>query len=190
MFNKLVERHYPDVSVGNSVAVVLKHKRAALGTLAVGDSAGSNVRKLYVVVNNDTVLNNGHSAVLCDLAVLVKLGSTEDDVVGLPLKSGKTSIEKRGMHLVDTGAVVVTGLLDTVGVKNLNLVAAVYVYTAVTLTLTGSLRHIGNSELYVNMCITELVVGNDVAVTNGEDTVLNLPVGNNTGTAGGPVVEI
>ena len=102
-----VERHYPNVSEGNGVAVILKHQRTACGTAITGYSAGSYARQNDVVVNNDAVVDQGHSAVLFDLAVLIETGSTEDDVIGLPLKSRLAGICKRSVDAVNTGAVVV-----------------------------------------------------------------------------------
>ena len=170
--------------------MILKHERTASNSFVIGDTAGSNVRKLNVVVNYDTVLNNGNSAVLANLVVLVEAGSTENDVVGLPLKRRKTSVAKRSMHLVDTGAVVILRAFDTVGVKNLTLVAAVDVNAAVASALTGSFRHIRNSEFNVNVSIAKLIVGDNIAVTNGKNTVFYLPVRLLAGAAGGPLIKI
>lgn len=148
------------------------------------------MRKLNVVVNYDTVLDNSKSAVLANLVTFVETGSAEDDVVCLPLKRRKAGIAKRSMYLVDTGAIVVLRILNTVGVKNLTLVATVDVNTAVTSALTGSFRHIGDSELNVNVSIAVLIVRDNVAVTNGENAVFYFPVGLFSGTASGPLIKI
>ena len=189
IFN-LVKIHNPDVSVRNSVTVILKHKRTASNSLVIGDTAGSNVRKLNVIVNYDTVLDNGNSAVLANFVALVEARSTENYIVCLPLKGRKTSVAKRSMYLINTGTIVVLRILYAVGVKNLALIAAVDVNAAVASALTGSFRHIGDSELNVNVSITKLIVGDNIAVTNGEDTVFHLPVGFLAGATGGPLIKI
>lgn len=170
--------------------MILKHKRTASNSLVVGDTARSNVRKLNVVVNYDTVLNNGKSAVLANLVALVKAGSTENDIVCLPLKGRKTSVAKRSMYLINTGTVVVLRILYAVRVKNLTFVAAVNVNTAVTSALTGSFRHIGDSEFNVDVSIAVLVVRDDVTVTNGENAVFYFPVGFLAGAASGPLIKV
>ena len=105
--------------------MILKHKRTLCDTAVFGDSAGSNARKNEVVMYNDSVLKKRNASVLSYLAVLIKAGSSEDNVVGLPLLGGKACIAKRSLNAVDTGAIVVVRIFDAVGIENLDLVAAV-----------------------------------------------------------------
>ena len=78
---------------------------------------------------------------------------------------------------VDTGAIIVARILDAVGIENLDLIAAVNINAAVALCLTGAVGHIGDSELDVDVSIGELIIGNDILVPYGRNSVLNFPIG-------------
>ena len=61
---------------------------------------------------------------------------------------------------------------------------------AVALCLTGAVGHIGDSELDVNVSVGELIIRNDILVTYGRNSVLNLPVGGVARPAGLPSGKI
>src|SRR5581483_547889 len=77
----------PDISVRDWIAVVLQLERT--GRSFRGQSAGSYVRQLHVVVNDYAIVSDRHAGVLHFLVSLVEAGGRKLDVVRLPRKRRK-----------------------------------------------------------------------------------------------------
>ena len=175
-FGEKLQSFNPNVAVGYGVAVILKEKGTFCYSI-IGYTAGSGLVEHDVVLNADTVLNDGGSCTLGSFALFVEARSAEVNVVGLPFESRLAGIYTGGILAVDTAAVIGLGVFNAIGVQNLELVATVDVNAAVALCLTGAVGHIGFLPLNVDVSVAVLNGRNNIftafaVVVNGHCSVV------------------
>lgn len=135
-FSAGVSRHDPDVAIPNRVPMILQIDRAGLGPFLHG-VGGGRVIQFQIVVNFDTVVQDGHASMLHFLPGIVIRGGSVVDVVGLPGQRWEAHIHGRGTDGVNASALVVFSL-ESERIQNLSFVASLHVATAVASPLSTS----------------------------------------------------
>ena len=113
----------------------------------------------------------------------------ERHVVGLPLKRRLAGVHRRDDLLVDRAAIVVLEL-ELVRIENLELVVARQEDAAVASSLASLLRHVGHVEFEMELKVAESLAGHDIAVADGECSLLDRPVGGGFSIQLDPTVEV
>ncbi len=123
----------PDVSVPDRVPVVLKGEGASAFTSGISMVLQPRCRteRLHVVLDEDTVVENGEASRLIDLPFLGELRCPKDDVVGLPFPRFATDIDEWRKLTIDGSRLAVGIGLVLVGIENLNFKQALQKNSAV-----------------------------------------------------------
>ena len=99
----------PDVAESHGVAVVLKLDRAAASVLLIRDPPQpvSFAQDLFVVLNHNAVVNDGHPRRLEQRSVTCKPRAAKRDVITLPLAGWSRCVQQRRILPVNRGGLAV-----------------------------------------------------------------------------------
>lgn len=86
--------------------MVLQKEWSWLGGFTAGP-AGGPFGKFDIIMNDHTVVTDGHPGIFCFLAISPELGSSKVDVVGLPGERRETHIHCRSSRSVDSSAFII-----------------------------------------------------------------------------------
>ena len=120
-------------------------------------------RDLDVVVNQDTVVHDGHTGRRRQAAVFRKPGRREEDVVRLPFSGRAAGVDLRDVLLVDARRLAVRVGTVFPGIEHLDLVALLDDDAAVAAALPFPFDDRGGPPFHVQLDVPERFPGEDIA---------------------------